>query len=191
MDLEQAIQDHFQPIYRSALAMTGDPWEAEDLTQETFLVLSENPSRYQQKSRLYTWLYGVLLNLDRRRRRRLSLWRKKWRTLCERAWNGPDSRPAAEAPLEAAEWKDSLWFQVNQLPDPQRQTLVLRFSAELQYDEIAEILGCPLGTVKSRLHHGLAALRELLQNEGGEQWRQTPSHLDEDLVRAALNTPAS
>ena len=53
-----------------------------------------------------------------------------------------------------------LWSKVAQLPDGQRQTLVLRFSEGLRYEEIADVLGCPLGTVKSRIHNGLLRLRQ-------------------------------
>ena len=69
------------------------------------------------------------------------------------------------------------------MPDGQRQTLVLRFSEGLQYHEIAEALECPLGTVKSRIYHGLMALRRLLEDENDDV-RKTPQHPYEDLIHA-------
>ena len=62
--------------------------------------------------------------------------------------------------------ESQLMGQVALLPDAQRETLVLRFSEKLRYEEIAEVLDCPLGTVKSRIFNGLATLRTLLADEG-------------------------
>ena len=69
------------------------------------------------------------------------------------------------------------------LPEGQRQSLVLRFSEGLRYEEIAEVLECPLGTVKSRIFHGLAALRRILDSEG-EEARQLPAFPSEDISHA-------
>ncbi len=70
-----------------------------------------------------------------------------------------------------------------QLADGQRHALVLRFSEGLRYEEIAEVLECPLGTVKSRIFHGLAALRRILDQEG-EDARRLPDFPSEDLSHA-------
>ena len=75
--------------------------------------------------------------------------RRKLRVLWDNEAEAPRSTPPAEAPLEVAEWKECLWGRVAKLPDGQRQALVLRFSERLSYDEIADVLECPLGTVKS------------------------------------------
>ena len=68
------------------------------------------------------------------------------------------------------------------LPNGQRQVLVLRFSEHLRYDEIAEVLECPLGTVKSRIFHGLAALREMLAED--KEVRHLPPYPSEDVNHA-------
>jgi RNA polymerase sigma-70 factor (ECF subfamily) len=72
---------------------------------------------------------------------------------------------------------------VAKLPDPQRQVLVLRFGQRLSYDEIAQVLACPLGTVKSRVFNGLAALRELMDRQQ-QDWITIPAHPAEDLNHA-------
>lgn len=183
VDVTQATREHFARLHRAALVLTGSPWDADDLAQETFLVLAKQPGQYQGRSGLYTWLYGILLNLERRRRRRDGLRKFKLRVL----WNNESSEktvPAAETPLEVAEWKKSLWCEVAKLPDGQRQALVLRFSEHLRYDEIAEILECPLGTVKSRIFHGLAALRERLVSHDGNLTADIPADAWEDMTRA-------
>ena len=85
------------------------------------------------------------------------------------------SEPPAEAPVEVAQWKKGLWASVSLLPDGQRQAIVLRFSEQLRYQEIAQILDCPLGTVKSRIFHGLQTLRRRFESQG-EELRFVPNY---------------
>ena len=183
LDIEQTTREYLPRIHRAALVLCGNPWDADDLAQETFLVLARQSSRFRGNSSLFTWLYGILLNLDRRERRRHGTHRRALKVLWE--VDPPDHKvsPAAETAVEVAEWKRSLWARVAQLPDGQRQTLVLRFSEGLRYDEIAQVLACPLGTVKSRIFNGLQALRRILESEGDEL-HQTPTHPHEDLSSA-------
>jgi RNA polymerase sigma-70 factor (ECF subfamily) len=182
-EIQQVSEQHLPRIHRAALVLTGNPWDADDLAQETFLALARSSERFEGRSRVYTWLYGILLNLDRRRRRRRGTWQRKLRVL----WAGEcDERaaPPAETAIEVGEWKRSLWAEVARLPDGQRQALVLRFSEQLRYDEIAAVLGCPLGTVKSRIFHGLAALRERLTNGLPGEAQQAPANAWEDVNHA-------
>jgi RNA polymerase sigma-70 factor (ECF subfamily) len=124
-----------------------------------------------------------LLNLDRRERRRWGMCRRKLRVLWDNQPSGQGTTPGADAPTEASEWKKSLWARVAKLPDGQRQSLILRFSEGLRYEEIAEVLECPLGTVKSRIFHGLAALRRVIEEEG-DDLKQLPAFPGEDLSHA-------
>src|SRR5262245_55059501 len=164
-DLYLIAQRYFSRIHRAALVLSGNPWDADDLAQETFLVLSRQFDQFRGASSIYTWLYGILLNLDRNHRRRGNLRRHKLRVLWDQESGVDRATPSAETSIEVAEWKHSLWGHVAELPDGQRHALVLRFSEQLPYDEIAEVLGCPLGTIKSRIFHALAALRKKLQFE--------------------------
>jgi RNA polymerase sigma-70 factor, ECF subfamily len=166
VDVQQLVDQHFERIHRAALVLTGNPWDAEDLAQETFLVAADRFAHFRAESSPYTWLYGILLNVERRHRRRHGTWRRKLQTLYERYDGRSGTVPAADRALHVAEWKESLWSKVAQLPDGQRQTLVLRFSEGLRYEEIADVLGCPLGTVKSRIHNALLRLRQMLEIEG-------------------------
>ncbi len=185
MDADQLheIADRcFPRIHRAALVMTGNPWDADDLAQETFLVLSREAEKFRGRSRIETWLYGILLNLDRQHRRRSGLRRHSLRVLSENG-NADRSAPAADTPIEVTEWKRSLWSRVAELPESQRHALVLRYSEQLAYQEIADVAGCPLGTVKSRIFNGLAALRALMQAEGF-QVSDAPRNLSEDSSHA-------
>jgi RNA polymerase sigma-70 factor (ECF subfamily) len=162
--IDRASELYFARIHRAALILTGNPWDADDLAQETFLVLAAQADRFEGRSSLYTWLYGILLNLERRERRRRGLRQRIWQGLTNLA--GARQPAGVDSGLEALEWQRSLWASVARLPDGQRQALVLRFGEQLKYEEIAEVLGCPVGTVKSRIFNGLAALRAQL----GRDW---------------------
>jgi RNA polymerase sigma-70 factor (ECF subfamily) len=183
LDVNATTQQYFARIHRAALVLTGNPWDADDLAQETFLVLANQAGRFQGRSAVYTWLYGILLNLERRQRRRYGMNRRKLRVLWDHQSIEPASSPGADAAAEVSEWKKSLWARVAMLPDGQRQSLVLRFSEGLRYEEVAEILDCPLGTVKSRIFNGLAGLRRLLDREGNEDC-QLPPFPNEDISHA-------
>jgi len=183
LDVEAVTEEHFARIHRAALVLCGNPWDADDLAQETFLALANQPDRFEHRSSVYTWLYGILLNLDRRERRRWGIHRRKLKVVSDEASVADHTTPAASAAVESAEWKKSLWAQVARLPDGQRQALVLRFSEGLRYEQIAEALQCPLGTVKSRIFHGLRGLRDLLQQEG-EEIKEVPAYPGEDVNHA-------
>jgi RNA polymerase sigma-70 factor (ECF subfamily) len=165
------------------MVLCGDPWDADDLAQETFLVLARQTNLFRGKSRLFTYLYGILLNLDRRERRRHRTRRRALQVLQDNAVAAPMSLPAADTAVEVAEWRQSLWARVGQLPDGQRAALVLRFSEGFRYDEIAAVLNCPLGTVKSRIFNGLRTLKQILESEA-DALRHAPPHPFEDHHRA-------
>lgn len=179
LNIDQVTQEYFARIHRAALVLSGNPWDADDLAQETFLVLTSQKDKFQGKSSIYTYLYGILLNLDRRERRRHGIRRRKLKVVWENEPQQERTVPAAETRIEVAEWKKSLWAWVEKLPDGQRHALVLRFSEGLRYDEIADVLKCPLGTVKSRIFHGLAALRRILDED--ENIKELPSFPSEDI----------
>ncbi len=182
LDIDKVTDEHFARIHRAALVMSGNPWDADDLAQETFLVFAAQADKFEGKSSVYTYLYGILLNLDRRERRRHGIKRRKLKVLWDNEPRQERTCPAAETRIEVTEWKKSLWAWVEKLPDGQRHVLVLRFSEGLRYDEIATVLDCPLGTVKSRIFHGLSTLRKMLAEN--DHVRQLPAFPYEDISNA-------
>ncbi len=180
IDVQNVTRQHLPRIHRAALVLSGNPWDADDLAQETFLVFARTANRFEGRSNLYTWLYGILLNLDRRRRRRDGAQRRRLRVLWDNEPAEERSSPAADLPLEVAEWKRSLWAEVARLPDGQREALVLRYSEHLSYADIAAVLDCPLGTVKSRIFNGLTALKDQFagqEEESRDEARIVPHNL--------------
>ncbi len=142
-------------LYSFLLRYVQDEALAQDLYQEAFLRLLRAAPRWRPRARLSTWLYRVALNLciDASRGRREEL-------LPEGAAEAiVDARPGPQEALQSGEALVHLKAQVAQLPPEQRAVLLLRLYEGLGEREVAEVVGCPVGTVKSRLHHALRRLR--------------------------------
>ncbi|QGJ69562.1 RNA polymerase subunit sigma [Planctomycetales bacterium 10988] len=165
LDVQQITEDYFPRIRHAAFLLTGNPWDADDLAQETFLEFARCSQRFEGRSSIYSWIYGILINVERQHRRRQGMQREKLKV-----WQGkqPDDAQQTSGPvkhLEQQERKQNLWAEVAELPDGQRHALVLRFNDHLSYADIAKALDCPVGTAKSRVFHGLASLKERLERK--------------------------
>lgn len=172
-EFEALVEQHYSRIRRAATLLAGDRWDADDLAQETFLQALRSWSRFGRRSRVDTWLYSILLNLHRRRlRSRARSWRRllEWFRRTPPPTNGRPEQLASVA-AERREELHNVWGVVATLPVAQQHALVLRYSEGLTYEQIAEAQQCPLGTVKSRLHHGLASLKDQLAPESENQPR--------------------
>lgn len=170
------LTEHYPRIRRAALMLSnGNAWEADDLAQETMLQAARGWHTFAGQSQVHTWLYSILLNQHRRRLRTKSRWWRTWMAWFEGKPRDDEVLPGDR--LVADEWRTSLWSAVAELPEGQKQAVLLRYSEELSYEQIADVLRCPLGTVKSRLHHGLAALAKKLASA------ELPANLAETIER--------
>jgi RNA polymerase sigma-70 factor (ECF subfamily) len=159
-----ALYDKYRlPMFHSALAITHDKAAAEDILQECFLRLNAYAHRLDGSPPLKPWLYRVTVNLSytwvtRRARRQVSL-----EEMLERVdrWV-TQGRATPEHYAEARDMRESVRSAVAGLPFNQRVAIVLYYVGGLDLHEIAYIVDCPIGTVKSRLHHGREALRAML-----------------------------
>ncbi|PZN01938.1 MAG: hypothetical protein DIU76_11045 [Bacillota bacterium] len=151
--LEALVRRYHGPLWAYAWRCTRDYHAAQDLVQETFVTLLEKGHTVQQPGALKQWLFRVLT-------RRILDWQK---AACRREVAGGDTGiPSAEseAPrgrvislaevLEGKEQRQRVWVALQELPPAQRAVIVLRFYHDLSLPEIADILGTPVGTVKSR-----------------------------------------
>jgi RNA polymerase sigma-70 factor (ECF subfamily) len=146
---------HQRTVYRFALQMSGRASVAEEVTQEVFLALIREPQRYDPaRARFSTYLYGMARNQVLRHLER------------ERAGDESEftQEPAAGddvlADLTRRENLDSLRRAILALPETYREVVVLCELHEMSYAQVAEVLGCAVGTVRSRLHRGRAMLLE-------------------------------
>lgn len=142
-------------VYRFAFAMAKSRSFAQDVTQEVFLNVLENAARFDRnKGSVRAWLFGCAryVTLDRLRLER------RWTDEVppEGATLGGDERLLADQRIER------LHAAITRLPLEYREALVLAELQELSYAETAAVLGCPVGTVRSRLHRGRALLAAML-----------------------------
>lgn len=156
-------------LYNYILRLLGDAEESRDVFQEAFLKVYQNAQRFDPQRRFSTWVYTIAGNACRDRLRR----RRPAASLDDPLPGGDDESrtlreavPAAGAsPAEtAAEWEleDRVRAAIERLPEAQREVVVLREYEHRSCEEIAEIVGCKVGTVKSRMFYAMAALRRML-----------------------------
>jgi len=162
----EVYRRHETTVYNLALRMAADPDEAADLTQEVFLRIHRHLGKFKGRSTLKTWIFRVALNhcrsrLGRKPRPAISL-------------TGAEGEPARElpdptrGPEERAMARDEgrrLEAALAALPLVFREAVVLRDVQGLAYEQIAEVLGVRIGTVRSRIARGRDRLRTLLTED--------------------------
>jgi RNA polymerase sigma-70 factor, ECF subfamily len=154
---ERLAERHAVRLWRCALALGKDSHWAEDLAQETLLEAWRSLARFDGRCRFSTWLYGILRHRflkGRRNQNAVRLFNSEGLVQEPCTANGPDRS------AEASEDVQRVRQAVAGLPEEHRLVVELRFFAGAALDEIAAALDCPLGTVKSRLHHALEKLRQ-------------------------------
>lgn len=169
---EEMVERYQHKIYGYVRRLVGNETDAEDITQEVFLKALTSLHAFREESSLQTWLFRIATNLCRdlmRRRQRERGWFSLWRRTEEEQEGGgerlldiPDLEGDPERLLLREELGELLQRAIEELPWRMREVLVLHDLEALSYEEIAEALGIPLGTVKSRLFHARARLREAL-----------------------------
>lgn len=159
---ERMVHEHQDRVFAAGLALTGNRHDAEEVAQDTFLraykaLLTYPPQRVRELKQR-AWLNRIALNVVRNRVRG-----HKPR-LVELNGSEPDAGPGPEAQAMRRANLDQLTVRVAGLPTRYRDAVVLRYVQELSYEEAADALGQPVGTVKSNVHRGL----KLLRGEDGE-----------------------
>jgi RNA polymerase sigma-70 factor (ECF subfamily) len=156
-----------EKVYSIALRYSGDPSTAMDIAQGTFLKLLSHIGQFRSDANFDTWLYRLVVNscLDYHRRRR------KLTPILEGIWDAMFAvRDTVLHDLLRAERLEAVQDVVGTLPPEQRIVIILRYMEELSYEQIAEVVGCSIGTVASRLnraHKVLAKRLSHLRHEGG------------------------
>lgn len=155
---ERLVAQHAERLWRCGLALAKDSHWAEDLAQETLIEAWRCISRFDGRCQFSTWLYGILRHRFLKGRRfQTASKRSDSERLGQVACNTSIPQKAAEASEDATRIRDA----VGNLPEEHRLVVELRFFSGATLDEIAVLADCPLGTVKSRLHHGLEKLRKM------------------------------
>lgn len=147
----------------------GDMRRCEDLLQETFLRVYRNRHSYRRIAKFSTWLYTIAGNLARseyrkRKRRRLYSIQSVNRDNEEYEMQLPDESFSPDKHAESTIQDKHIQQALDEIPASFREVVVLRDVQQLAYDEIAEITGLPMGTVKSRINRGRTKLQALLKD---------------------------
>jgi RNA polymerase sigma-70 factor (ECF subfamily) len=156
--LELLVRRHATPLLTFLLRLSGDRHRAEELFQEAFLAVWVKRRLYQHPRPFKPWLYAIALNKHR------AAFRVRSASSGALTDDGPAADDASPADaVVAAETADLVGRAVARLPDQQRAVVTLRVWEGLSYARIAEIVECSEATVRSHMHHGLAALRKHLE----------------------------
>jgi RNA polymerase sigma-70 factor (ECF subfamily) len=157
---------HQAPIYRFALRMTGSAWAAEEIVQDVFMTLIRDPKKYDARlGTVSAFLYGVARNRVLKYRERLP----REVALEEKNEDGTGPGVILKDTVTPAVWAEKrersaqVRAAVLELPDEFREAVVLCELQDMSYEEAAAIIGCPIGTIRSRLHRGRTLLLAKLE----------------------------
>ena len=169
------IARYHQPVYSLVYRMVNDPADAADTVQEVFIKVFRGIKRFHGESSLKTWIYRIAVHEASNRRRWWSRHKSKEATIEAESFGLEDGsglgykdtlQDRSESPFECAmheEVRGKVEAELAQINEPYRTTVILRDIEDLSYEEIAEVTGASLGTVKSRLMRGRLALKKRLE----------------------------
>jgi len=183
-EFEEIVRTQQQRVFRTLVRLTGSR-DVEDLAQEVFLRLYRGLEHFRGDAQVSTYLYRIIMNVaqdewKRRRREREAIASPVFdgEDDADAQWieNFPDAVPDAEASLA----QKQLWEAVNdellQLSEPERAVLVLYHQEECSYEQIAELLKLPVGTVRTHLHRGREKLGRLVRARMHRTNKETGSY---------------
>jgi RNA polymerase sigma-70 factor (ECF subfamily) len=153
--LRELLRRYQRPLSSFIYRHTGGR-DVEDLYQETWLRVLRGAARFDRAKRFSTWLFQIAVNLCRD-------WHRRAPVNVNAQF--PANAAATARELERSEAALDAARLLMQLPEPQREVLILRFYHDLTEEEVATVLDCPKGTVKSRLHNALVRLAALVREE--------------------------
>ena len=159
---ETLVRQHQEAVFRLSYLLLGDPDDAEDVTQDTFVRALHALGRFDAARPLRPWLLRIATNLAHNRRRSAS----RYLAALQRLFIVEHS-PAAAVESESIKNMETqtLWQAVWRLPEADQQVIYLRYFLDLPVDETAAALGVAAGTVKSRLSRALDRLHRLIEKD--------------------------
>ncbi|HMJ09593.1 MAG TPA: sigma-70 family RNA polymerase sigma factor [Pyrinomonadaceae bacterium] len=168
-NFEELVRRYQRPIIGYVFRMLCDYDSALDVTQEVFIKVYNSLERYSSEYKFSTWLYRIAHNaaIDHMRRNSINT-----QSLETESADGTyqlqieSSNPTPEQDRERSEWRTQIDLVVKCLPAAYRDLILLRHSQDMSYDEIAEVTGLPLGTVKNRLFRAREMMRDIFIERG-------------------------
>lgn len=172
--LAALVRRYRAPLFSFVYRFVGDPETAEDIVQETFLRCLRHKHQYPAIEQVSTWLYTIAGNLAKTELRRRKRWHwvpigpmpeEEERVSC---YEPVDSDPLPGEYTDARKVRSSVARAIDELPAEFREAVELRDLNGLSYEEIAKIIDCPVGTVKSRVNRGRLRLQKRLRSLADE-----------------------
>ncbi|MEI0739044.1 RNA polymerase sigma factor SigW [Paenibacillus sp. JTLBN-2024] len=164
----EIVELYKDKIYHLAYRMLSNRHEAEDIVQETFLRVYRNLDRYDQNQKFSTWIYRIATNLciDRLRKKKptysLDAEMNDQEGMDGYSMIPSDNRtPESEALL--SETQQIIYQAIDSLPAKYKSVMILRYLQDLSLQEISDVLGMPVTTIKTRVHRGREFLRKKLE----------------------------
>jgi RNA polymerase sigma-70 factor, ECF subfamily len=153
---ERLVSEHYRFIYKTAFRWLGHKSDAEDVTQSVCMRLADALMRFDGRSKFTSWLYSVTLNAVRDLQRSQNRQNRQIDAVSAMA------RVESEADQEDQLRVDDIWRIVRQLPEKQRDAVLLVFGEQLSQAEAAVIMGCKEVTVSWHIHNARKSLKDLL-----------------------------
>ncbi len=154
-------------LFRKAKSMVKDDDDADDIVQDAMIAGYKSIANFRAEAGVYTWLYRIVINKSKD----LLTKRKKMveKSIDDNEQQFIDERPGFEKKLELSDESSYLIKKINQLENIYKEVIELRYFEEMSYSDIANLLDCNVGTVKSRLFKAKEILKHMiLQDERGE-----------------------
>jgi RNA polymerase sigma-70 factor (ECF subfamily) len=150
------VDRHADRMFRLAVSMVGNATDAEDVLQETFAGAYRGLNGFEERASVKTWLTRILMT-------QAAKWRRDRKRKTFQATDIDESRLVAPGDAGRVGAKIDVLAAISKLSIEHREVLTLREFEQMSYEEMAEVLGVPRGTVESRLHRARAELKELLK----------------------------
>jgi RNA polymerase sigma-70 factor (ECF subfamily) len=170
LDFEELVARHYGALYRFAVSLARTESDAGDLVQETFLAWAAKGSQLREPAKARSWLFTTLHREHLQRQRRITRFPEI------EVGDAEAELPAVEPALVESLDAEAALALLNRVEEPFRAAVALFYLEDYSHPEIAEILGVPLGTVKSRIARGLNRLKQMVAGdepgvapEGGAQ----------------------
>jgi RNA polymerase sigma-70 factor, ECF subfamily len=154
---ETLTRQNQEAVFRLAYLILGDPADADDIAQETFIRAYRALDRFDSSRPLRPWLFSITANLARNRLRSAG----RYLSALQRLWRDP---PTSTRTIESDD-SARLWQAVRRLSAPDQEVIYLRFFSALSEAETAQALNVAAGTVKSRTHRALERLRIVIEKD--------------------------
>jgi RNA polymerase sigma-70 factor, ECF subfamily len=162
------VRRHQDRLYNTVYRLLGNSEDAQDVIQESFISAYQSLSSFKGDAKFFTWLYRIAMNaaisLKRKKKAAVSLdTGSKHDLAIDPLDQSLDNQPGDL--LERQEEEDRLQAALNKLSPEHKSVIVLKDIEDMKYEEIAEVLEVPIGTIRSRLHRARLELRDLLEEK--------------------------